>query len=50
MKKKLTKTENSLAVILTKTITEILEISPENDLIEIEIENKVLKITKSKDE
>lgn len=50
MKKSLTKIGNSWALLFTKTIIELLDIDPENDKIEMEVENKVLKIKKSIEE
>lgn len=50
MKKNLTKVGNSWALLFTKTIIELLDIDPENDKIEMEVENKVLKIKKSIEE
>lgn len=49
MKKSLTKVGNSWALLLNKTLIELLDINPETDQIEMEVENKVLKITKSKE-
>lgn len=48
MKKKFTKIGNSWAMLFTKTILELLEINPEQDEIELTIENKTLKIEKVK--
>ena len=48
MKKNLTKVGNSWALLLPKTILELLKINPENnDQLELEIEGEVLKIKKS---
>ncbi len=46
MKKKLFKSGNGWAVFLAKPILEILNINPEKDLIELQIEKEVLKIKK----
>ena len=47
MKKKLTKIGNSWAILLTKTMIEMLDINPENEQVEIEFDKKVMKIEKS---
>ena len=46
MKKKLYKSGNAWALLIQKAILELLGIDPENDEVELEIENKVLKIKK----
>ena len=48
MKKKFTKIGNSWAILFTKTMLEILDINPEKEQIEIEFENKILKLQKEK--
>lgn len=48
MKRKLSKSGNGWSVFLPKVILELLELSPEVDEIEMEVESKVLKITKHK--
>ena len=48
MKKKLYKSGNAWAVIIQKAILELLDINPEQDEIELTIENKTLKIEKAK--
>lgn len=48
MRKKLYKSGNAWAVIIQKTILELLDINPERDEIELSVENKVLKIEKAK--
>lgn len=47
MKKKFTKIGNSWAMLFTKTMFEMMEINPENDLAEIEFDKKVLKMKKA---
>lgn len=49
MKKYLTKSGNSWVMTFTKTLLELLELNPENEQIEIEVEGKTLKITKAMD-
>lgn len=48
MKKYLTKSGNSWVMTFTRTLLELLEINPEEEQIEIEVEGKTLKITKAK--
>ena len=48
MKKKLYKSGNAWAVIIQKPILELLNINPEQDEIELSVENKILKIEKAK--
>ncbi len=46
MKKKLIKSGNAWVLLLQKAIIELLDIDPENDEVELEIENKTLKVKK----
>ena len=46
MKKKLIKNGSGWAVFMPKTILELLDLNPEIDQIELEVENKTLKISK----
>jgi len=48
MKKFLTKSGNSWVLTFTKTLLELLEINPEEDQVEIELDGKILKIQKVK--
>ena len=50
MKRNLYRAGNGWSIFLPKVIIELLKIDPENDLIEMQIENDVLKIKKAKDE
>lgn len=50
MKRNLYRAGNGWSIFLPKVIIELLKIDPENDLIEMEIENDILKIKKAKDE
>ena len=50
MKRKLSRSGNGWSVFLPKVIIELLDIDPETNEIELEIENKVLKITKAQTE
>ncbi len=46
MKRKLSKSGNGWSIFLPKVIIELLDINPETDFIEMEVENKILKIKK----
>lgn len=48
MKKKLMKSGNAWVLLLQKAILELLDINPEVDEVELEIENKILKVKKVK--
>jgi len=48
IKKKLIKSGNALVLLLQKAILELLDINPEVDEVELEIENKTLKVKKVK--
>lgn len=47
MKKKLIKSGNAWVLLMQKAILELLDINPEEDEVELEIENKVLKVKKA---
>lgn len=47
MKKKLFKSGNAWVLLLQKAILELLDIDPEVDEVELEVENKVLKVKKA---
>ena len=49
MKRKLSRSGNGWSVFLPKVIIELLGINPETDQIEMEVENKILKIKKSEE-
>ena len=46
MKKKLFQSGNAWVLLIQKPILELLDINPEKDEVELEIENKVLKVKK----
>lgn len=46
MKKKLFASGNAWVLLLQKPVLELLDINPENDEVELEIENKILKVKK----
>ena len=47
MKRKLMRSGNGYALFVSKTIIELLKINPEDDFVEFEVENNVLKIKKA---
>ena len=47
MKRNLSRSGNGWAVFLPKVIIELLDLNPEKDQIELEVENKILKIKKA---
>lgn len=49
MRKKFTKIGNSWAMLIPKTIFQLLNVNPETDEVELEFEGDVLKVKKSKD-
>ncbi len=49
MKKKMYKSGNAWALLIQKAILQLLDINPETDEVELEVENKVLKVKKSCD-
>ena len=50
MKKKLYKSGNAWALLIPKAILQLLDIDAEKDEVELEIENKVLKVKKYKND
>ena len=47
MKRKLSRSGNGWSIFLPKVIIELLDINPEIDQIEMEVENKILKVKKA---
>ena len=47
MKKKLIKSGNAWVLLLQKPILELLDINPEKDEVDLEIENRLLKVKKA---
>lgn len=47
MKKKLYQSGNAWALLIQKAILQLLDINPEVDEVELEVENKVLKVKKA---
>lgn len=49
MKKKLSRSGSGWALFMPKTLLELIDVNPENDFLKIQVENNVIKITKSED-
>ncbi len=49
MKRKLMRSGNGWAIFIPKTILKLIDIIPEKDKIELEVENKVLNVKKATD-
>lgn len=47
MKKKMYRSGNAWALLIQKAILELLDINPETDEVELEVENKILKVKKA---
>ena len=47
MKKKLSRSGSGWALFMPKTLLELIDVNPEEDLLEVKVENNVVKITKS---
>ena len=47
MKKKMYRSGNAWTLLIQKAILELLDINPEVDEVELEVENKVLKVKKA---
>ena len=47
MKKKLSRSGSGWALFMPKTLLELIEVDPETDLLEIKLENNVIKLTKA---
>ncbi len=50
MERKLFRTGNGWSLFVPKVIIELLKIDPENDLIEMQVENDILKIKRVNNE
>ncbi len=50
MKRKLSKSGNGWSLFMPKTIIELLDINPEEDQVEIEVEGKTLKVKRAQKE
>jgi antitoxin component of MazEF toxin-antitoxin module len=49
VKKKLSRSGSGWALFMPKTLLELLDVDPEKDMVKIEVENNVIKITKSEE-
>ena len=47
MKKKMYKSGNAWALLIQKAILQLIDVNPEVDEVELEVENKVLKVKKA---
>jgi hypothetical protein len=47
MKKKFSRSVSGWALFMPKTLLELLDIDAEKDMVKIEVENNVIKVTKS---
>lgn len=49
MKKKLSRSGSDWALFMPKTLLELIDVNPETDLLEVRVENNIVKITKAED-
>lgn len=47
MKKKLSRSGSGWALFMPKTLLELVDVDPETDMLEVKVENDVIKITKA---
>ncbi len=47
MKKKLSRSGSGWALFMPKTLLELVDVNPETDMLEVKVENDVIKITKA---
>ncbi len=47
MKKKLSRSGSGWALFMPKTLLELIDVDPEKDMLEVKVENDVVKITKA---
>ena len=50
MKRKLSRSGSGWALFMPKTLLELINVNPENDQLEVKVENDIIKITKAKNE
>lgn len=50
MKRKLSRSGSGWALFMPKTLLELINVNPENDQLEVKVENDIIKITKAKSE
>ncbi len=49
MKRKLSRSGSGWALFMPKTLLELIDVNPEEDMLEVKVENNVVKITKAVD-
>ncbi len=47
MKKKLSRSGSGWALFMPKTLLELIDVNPEMDMLEVKVENNIIKITKA---
>ncbi len=47
MKKKLSRSGSGWALFMPKTLLELIDVDPEKDLLQVKVENDIIKITKA---
>jgi antitoxin component of MazEF toxin-antitoxin module len=50
MKRKLSRSGSGWALFMPKTLLELIDVNPETDLLEVKVENDIVKITKAENE
>lgn len=50
MKKKLSRSGSGWALFMPKTLLELIDVEPETDYLKIQVENNIIKISKSEDD
>lgn len=49
MKKKLSRSGSGWALFMPKTLLELIDVNPESDLLKIQVDNNIIKISKAED-
>lgn len=49
MKKKLSRSGSGWALFMPKTLLELIDVNPETDMLKIQVDRDVIKITKAED-
>ena len=49
MKKKLSRSGSGWALFMPKTLLELIDVDPESDMMNIQVENNTIKITKAQE-
>lgn len=50
MRKKLSRSGSGWALFMPKTLLELIDVNPETDFLKIQVENNIIKITKSENQ